>query len=93
MTLGTLADLIAGLGEGSRLWVAKYANAGRSFGEIVIASLFNQVRMALWDGKGKKPDLIDLSPPGAKPNVVDHYGVAVTTAELIELMGDHIPRG
>lgn len=93
MTLGTLADLISGLGEGSRLWVALFANAGRSFGEIVTASLLNQVRMALWNGKGKKPDLIDLSPPNTAKEQVEHYGMAVTTAELIELMGDHIPRG
>lgn len=93
VTLGTLADLISGLGEGSRLWIAMFANAGRSFGEIVAAATFNQIRMALWNGKGKKPDLIDLDPPNTVKEQTEHYGMAVTTAELIELMGDHIPRG
>lgn len=93
VTLGTLADLIAGLGEGSRLWVAMFANAGRSFGDVVTAMVYNQMLMALWDGKGKKPHLIDLDPPNTKKAQTEHYGVAVTTAELIELMGDHIPRG
>lgn len=93
VTLGTLADLIAGLGEGSRLWIAMYANAGRRFGEIIQAATLNQIRMALWNGKGKKPAMIDLDPPQAKESQKEHYGVAITTAELIELMGDHIPRG
>lgn len=93
VTLGTLADLVAGLGEGSRLWIAMFANAGRSFGEVVLAATFNQIRMALWSGKGKKPELIDLDPPHVTKGETEHFGTAVTTAELIELMGDHIPRG
>jgi len=47
-------------------------------------------------GKGKKPELIDLDPPQVKQSRKDgrteHYGVAITTEELIRLMGDHIPR-
>jgi len=73
-----------------------YGNAGRSFGEIMAAATLNQIRMALWSGKGKKPELIDLDPPQVKQSRKDgrteHYGVAITTEELIRLMGDHIPR-
>lgn len=71
-----------------------YGNAGRSFQEIMAAATLNQLRMAFWDGKGKKPPLIDLNPPNVKAEArTEHYGVAITTEELIALMGDHIPRG
>lgn len=93
VTVSEFCTYVSQLGPGSRLWVALYGNAGRSFGDIVAAATLNQVKLALWDGKGKQPSLIDLGekkPSNAKEK---RYGKPVTTRRLVELMGDHIVRG
>ena len=91
VTCSALCALIAQLGPGTRLLIAIKGNAGRSFSEMVAAMTLNQLRMMCWDGKGKKPELIDLGEEHADRRTVK-YGQGVTTARLIQLMGDHIVR-
>lgn len=91
VTCSVLCALVVQLGPGSRLYVAIKGNAGRSFAELVAAATLNQLRMMCWDGKGKKPELIDVGETNAENRTV-RYGQGVTTARLVQLMGDHIVR-
>lgn len=94
VTVSEFCTYVSQLGPGSRLWVALYGNAGRSFCEIIAAATLNQVKMAFWDGKGKQPALIDLGGKKQSSNAKEErYGKPVTTRRLVELMGDHIVRG
>lgn len=89
----TLCALICQLGPGSRLWVALHGNAGRSFADVVAAATLNQLRMMCWDGKGRRPDLIDLGQPKDGTVARKAYGKAVPTDRLVRYLGDHIVRG
>lgn len=87
-----LCTLIAQLGPGTRLSIAHNGgNAGRSFTELVAAATYNQLKMMCWDGKGPKPTLIDLGQEQDDKRT-ERYGKGVTTARLVQLMGDHIVR-
>lgn len=88
----TLCVLIAQLGPGTRLALAvKKGNAGRTFSELVAAATYNQLKMLCWDGSGPKPVLIDVGQKQDDRTTV-RYGQGVTTARLVQLMGDHIVR-
>lgn len=91
VSCSTLYALIAQLGPGTRLLIASMGNAGRTFEDKVAAATLNQLRMMCWDGKGKKPELIDLG-EGQPEKKTMRYGQGVTTARLVQLMGDHIVR-
>lgn len=92
VSCSTLCVLVAQLGPGTRLSISvNGGNAGRSFAELVAAATYNQLKTMCWDGKGPKPELIDIGQNQADKRT-ERYGKGVTTALLVQLMGDHIVR-
>lgn len=103
----TYCELVANLGQGSRVWMALYGIVGGPPEVTYLVGIYNILQAVFSTGKATPIDLnsgaIEAEEaPGVKagkrsgvrriaPNKTQ-YGTAVPTSQLIELLGDHIPR-